>query len=123
MSRKEWRCFVRRWQRRIRSSNKTSQRKSRMQVMKDETLAIRASTDVVLVRQQVRTRATEQGFSIVDQTKIVTAASALARNTLGHGRGGHCRLQTVLDDTGRKGVRLIFEDTGPGIPDLSLALK
>jgi serine/threonine-protein kinase RsbT len=94
----------------------------RMQVTSDESLAIRASTDVVQVRQQVRTRAAALGFSIVDQTKVVTAASELARNTLEHGKGGNCRVQVLQDPGGRRGLRLIFDDQGPGIPDLKLAL-
>ena len=92
-----------------------------MVVTKNETLPIRGDPDVVQIRQRVRMVAGELGFSLVDQTKIVTAASELARNTLGHGGGGDCRLMTLLDGT-RKGIRLIFEDQGPGIPDLKLAL-
>lgn len=88
---------------------------------KDETLQIRANPDVVHVRQVVRARATEIGFSLVDQTKVVTAASELARNTLEHGGGGTCRIE-VLNDGIRRGLRLTFEDKGPGIPDTKLAL-
>ncbi|MET0985318.1 MAG: anti-sigma regulatory factor [Steroidobacteraceae bacterium] len=87
-----------------------------------EVLTIRASDDVVRVRQQVRTHAVEVGLSLVDQTKIVTAASELARNTLDYGGGGTVRIER-LNDGGRRGVRLIFEDQGPGISDLTLALK
>jgi serine/threonine-protein kinase RsbT len=87
-----------------------------------ERLAIRSSEDVVRVRQLVRTFAVEAGLSLVDQTKIVTAASELARNTLDYGGGGEVGLQ-VVEDVGRKGVKLIFEDQGPGIPDVQLALK
>lgn len=86
-----------------------------------ERLDIRASDDVVRVRQAVRAQAAALGFSLVDQTKIVTAASELARNTLEHGGGGTVRLD-VLADGERRGVRLVFEDRGPGIPDLRLAL-
>ena len=92
-----------------------------MPATRDEVLPIRASSDVVQVRQLVRTRATELGFSIVDQTKIVTAASELARNTLEHGRGGTVRVE-ALDEGARRGLRLTFEDKGPGIPDVKLAL-
>ncbi|WP_406854196.1 anti-sigma regulatory factor [Alsobacter sp. KACC 23698] len=74
------------------------------------------------VRQDVRSRAIEIGLSLVDQTKIVTAASELARNTLDYGGGGTARLQIVQDGV-RRGVRLTFEDQGPGIADLQLALK
>jgi serine/threonine-protein kinase RsbT len=87
-----------------------------------ERLAIRSSEDVVRVRQLVRTFAVEAGLSLVDQTKIVTAASELARNTLDYGGGGEVGLQ-VVEDGGRKGVKLVFEDQGPGIPDIQLALK
>src|SRR5262245_55408996 len=87
-----------------------------------EPLQIRDQNDVVRVRHAVRSAATELGFSGVDQTEIVTAASELARNTLVHGRGGQCVIE-VLDNDGRKGVRLSFEDQGPGIPDIAQALK
>jgi serine/threonine-protein kinase RsbT len=86
------------------------------------TLAIRRSDDVVSVRQRVRACAVEVGLSLVDQTKIVTAASELARNTLDYGGGGEVRIDRI-DDGLRKGLRLTFEDKGPGIPDLDLALK
>jgi serine/threonine-protein kinase RsbT len=92
-----------------------------MPVLKSETLAIRSSNDVVQVRQRVRALATELGFSLVDQTKIVTAASELARNTLEHGGGGEARLELV-EQGSRRGVRLTFEDKGPGIADMTLAL-
>jgi len=93
-----------------------------MSVLRDETLPIRFDTDVVTVRRHVRTWAVEQGFGLVDQTKMVTAASELARNALIHGGGGTVRLQ-ALNDGMRKGLRLTFEDHGPGIPDVELALK
>jgi serine/threonine-protein kinase RsbT len=86
------------------------------------TLPIRRSDDVVTVRQKVRTFAVDAGLSLVDQTKIVTAASELARNTLDYGGGGEAILERI-DDGLRKGVRLTFEDKGPGIPDIALALK
>src|SRR5580692_3542763 len=87
-----------------------------------DTLQIRVSDDVVRVRQEVRARAVAQGFSLVDQTKIVTAASELARNTLEYGGGGDCEL-LVLSNGSRKGLRLTFNDQGPGIPDIEQALK
>jgi serine/threonine-protein kinase RsbT len=87
-----------------------------------ERLAIRSSEDVVRVRQQVRVLAVAAGLSLVDQTKIVTAASELARNTLDYGGGGTALLE-VMEDFGRRGVRLVFEDQGPGIPDIQAALK
>ena len=87
-----------------------------------DTLEIRTSDDVVRVRQQVRARAIKAGLSLVDQTKLVTAASELARNTLDHARGGRVAMQMIQDGT-RQGLRLVFEDQGPGIPDIQLALK
>ncbi|WP_242024290.1 anti-sigma regulatory factor [Trichocoleus sp. FACHB-591] len=85
-------------------------------------MSIQSSADVVLVRQAVRQVAIEIGLSLVDQTKIVTAASELARNTLDYGGGGTATLETVQVGA-RRGVRLTFADQGPGIPDLDLALK
>lgn len=93
-----------------------------MPVLKHETLPVRSETDVVLVRQAVRKAAAELGFSLVDQTKVVTAASELARNVLVHGGGGSARLE-ILTEGARKGLRLILEDQGPGIPDIDLALR
>jgi serine/threonine-protein kinase RsbT len=93
-----------------------------MAVVRDETAPIRSSEDVVRVRQMVREWAVAQGFSLVDQTKIVTAASELARNMFDYGGGGTLRLQSLNDDA-RRGLRLTFEDQGPGIPDIELALK
>jgi serine/threonine-protein kinase RsbT len=90
-------------------------------VERDEVLPIAHGNDVVRVRQQVREWAIERGFSLVDQTKIVTAASEIARNTLDYGGGGTCRVE-ALRDGGRRGLRMIFADQGPGIPDLNLAL-
>jgi serine/threonine-protein kinase RsbT len=87
-----------------------------------ETLDIRTSADVVSVRQAARALAERVGFSLVDQTKLVTAASELARNTIDYGGGGSVRLELVENGV-RRGVRLTFEDQGPGIADLSLALK
>ena len=92
-----------------------------MPTLRDETFGIRTSADVVKVRQVGRAWSAELGFSLVDQTKIVTAASELARNTLEHGGGGRCRIELVNDDD-RRGLRMTFEDEGPGIPDLVLAL-
>jgi serine/threonine-protein kinase RsbT len=93
-----------------------------MPLLKSDTLPARSETDVVLVRQAVRKYAAEIGFSLVDQTKIVTAASELARNTLIHGGGGTARIESLVEGL-RKGLRLTFEDQGPGIADIDLALK
>jgi serine/threonine-protein kinase RsbT len=91
-------------------------------VLRDEVREIRSSQDVVGVRQMVREWAVYAGFSLVDQTKIVTAASELARNTLTHGGGGSMRVE-ALNDGNRRGVRVVFEDQGPGIPDVEQALR
>ncbi len=85
-------------------------------------LPIRAADDIVRVRQLARECAVACGFSLIDQTKLVTAASELARNTLEHGGGGEVEL-LVLREGMRPGLRLVFTDSGPGIPDLELALK
>ncbi|TXM97654.1 anti-sigma regulatory factor [Methylobacterium sp. WL64] len=92
-----------------------------MPVARTETLPIRSGDDVVRVRQAVRARAIEVGLGLVDQTKIVTAASELARNALDYGGGGEVRID-VLQEGMRKGVRLSFSDKGPGIPDIEKAL-
>ena len=89
---------------------------------RDETLSLRSSEDIVLIRQAVRAAAVDLRFSLVDQTKIVTAASELARNTLDYGGGGTVRLQALREGS-RRGVRLTFEDKGPGIPDIEGALR
>jgi serine/threonine-protein kinase RsbT len=87
-----------------------------------EILELHSSNDVVQVRQRVRARAVEVGLSLVDQTKIVTAASELARNTIDYGGGGTVAIFLVAADV-RRGIRLTFEDRGPGIADIELALK
>ncbi|MBN3879339.1 MAG: anti-sigma regulatory factor [Nostoc sp. JL23] len=91
-------------------------------MQKTETIDIQSSTDVVLVRQAVRQLSVEIGFGLVDQTKIITAASELARNTLDYGGGGTVKVET-LQEGRRRGLRLTFEDRGPGISDIELALK
>jgi serine/threonine-protein kinase RsbT len=93
-----------------------------MPVLKDELVTLIAPGDIVTARQLVRTRAVEAGFGLVDQTKIVTAASELARNTLDYGGGGTLRIEALVEGI-RKGLRLTFEDKGPGIPDIELALR
>jgi serine/threonine-protein kinase RsbT len=84
-------------------------------------MEIRTSEDVVAVRQAVRKKAVSLGFGLVDQTKVVTASSELARNTLDHGGGGTARLE-ILENERRSGLRLTFEDQGPGIADIAQAL-
>ena len=93
-----------------------------MLVPLSENRPVETSEDVVAVRQAVRQRAIQLGFNLVDQTKIVTAASELARNTLQYGGGGTLRIEEVQQGA-RRGLRLVFEDNGPGIPDIDLALK
>jgi len=85
-------------------------------------LPLRAQEDVVVVRQAVRTQAVALGLSLVDQTKLVTAASELARNTVIHGGGGTATLE-VIQEAARRGIRLTFEDKGPGIRDIEQALR
>ena len=91
-------------------------------VEKTEIVPIASSSDVVLVRQRVRLWTTELKFSLVDQTKIVTAASELGRNTLEHGGGGSLEIAAVTNGL-RRGIRLQFSDRGPGIPDIAQALR
>ena len=88
-----------------------------------ETFPVRSGEDVVRARQVVRSRAIDVGFSLVEQTKIVTAASELARNTVIYGGGGEMRIQRVFEGPRRSGLRLTFEDQGPGIADIELALR
>ena len=88
-----------------------------------ETFPVRSGEDVVRARQIVRSRAMECGFSLVEQTKIVTAASELARNTVIYGGGGDMRVERVQEGPKRTGLRLTFEDHGPGIADIELALR
>jgi serine/threonine-protein kinase RsbT len=92
-----------------------------MEVLKSETIAVRTSEDVVTVRTSVRKIATELRFGIVDQTKIVTAASEIARNTIDYGRGGTLRME-ALNNGLKRGLRLVFADHGPGIRDIDQAM-
>ena len=87
-----------------------------------EPLPLQSSEHIVIVRQAVRQEAIGIGFSLVDQTKIVTAASELARNTIQHGGGGHALIERVFDGI-RNGLRLTFEDQGPGIANVEQAMK
>ena len=93
-----------------------------MAVTKDDTIPVRSSEDIVWVRQAVRTWAVELGFGLVDQTKLVTAASELARNTVDYGGGGTVQFEAINNGVHR-GLRLTFKDHGPGIPDVELALQ
>jgi serine/threonine-protein kinase RsbT len=93
-----------------------------MAVLRDELIGLRSMDDIIKARQLVRDCAIFQGLSLVDQTKLVTAASELARNTVVHGGGGEMRLQ-ALNDGPRRGVKVVFLDSGPGIPDVELAMK
>lgn len=93
-----------------------------LDVRRDETFELRAQEDILHLRQRARSWAIEMDFSLVDQTKIVTAASELARNTITHGGGGTSRLRWLTSGS-RVGLRLDFVDDGPGIADLGLALQ
>ena len=93
-----------------------------MNTLKQEKLPILNSSDVVLARQKVRQWATEMKFTLVDQTKLVTAASELARNALEHGKGGHMVIEQV-ENSIKHGLKLVFEDQGPGIADIETALR
>lgn len=93
-----------------------------MDVLRDETFKLDAPEDVVFLRQQARAWSKEIGFSLVDQTKIVTAASELARNTIEHGKGGGARFRW-LSNAGRQGFKMDFTDSGPGIADIELAMR
>ena len=86
-------------------------------------LPIRTGDDVARVRQQVRVLAAKSGLSLVDQTKVVTAASELARNALVHGGGGLARVEAITSALGKNGIRIGFTDEGPGIADVDLALS
>jgi serine/threonine-protein kinase RsbT len=90
-------------------------------VEKDDLMPILTPEDVVRVRREVRTQAIAVGFSLVDQTKIITAASEIARNTIDYGGGGTLRIEALRNGL-RRGVRLTFADQGPGISDMRLAL-
>jgi serine/threonine-protein kinase RsbT len=93
-----------------------------MRVLNSEVLEVRDSEDIVAVRQAVRKKAISLGFGLVDQTKIVTASSELARNTLDYGGGGSVCVD-VVENERSAGLRMVFIDQGPGIPDIELALK
>jgi serine/threonine-protein kinase RsbT len=92
-----------------------------MAAQEASSLELRSEQDIVRTRQTVRKLSQEFGFSLVDQTKLVTAASELARNTVKHGKGGTVLVEP-LEQSGRPGIRLTFVDTGPGIPDLAIAM-
>src|SRR5277367_3582159 len=112
MWKKAWRYFA---------PHSEKRGKTVIRVLNSESMEIRATEDIVSVRQVVRKKAISLGFGLVDQTKVVTASSELARNTLDYGGGGVVEL-AVVENGRRSGLRLIFEDQGPGIPDLDLAL-
>jgi serine/threonine-protein kinase RsbT len=93
-----------------------------MSVKSQEDRAIKIEDDIATVRTSVKRIVALLNFSLVNQTKVITAASELARNTLEHGKGGHALIQLV-DETGRVGIRLVFEDNGPGIADIDRAME
>ncbi len=98
------------------------ERRNSLEILRSETVPVRTEEDVIRVRQAVRERSAQAGFGLVDQTKIVTAASELARNAVVHGGGGELLMELARDGR-RSGLRLTFTDRGPGIADLSLAMK
>jgi serine/threonine-protein kinase RsbT len=89
---------------------------------KTPVLPLRTSEDIVRMRQSVREQSIVVGFGLVDQTKIVTAASELARNAMTYGAGGEVAIEPLVDGA-RRGLKLVFSDRGPGIPDIAQALK
>ena len=91
-------------------------------VERHETLAVTSDEDIIRVRQAVRSWVIELGFNLVNQTKLITATSELARNMVEFGGGGSVRLE-ILSGSTHTGIQLTFEDHGPGIPDIDLALK
>ena len=93
-----------------------------MAVVKSDRLPVQNSRDILMVRNAVRMWAADLGFNLVDQTKMITAASELARNTVDYGGGGEVTLEMLNDGT-RRGLRLVFADQGPGINNIELALK
>jgi serine/threonine-protein kinase RsbT len=93
-----------------------------MNVLRVTRMSMKKSEDIVLMRQAVREHALAQGLSLVDQTKVVTAASELARNILDYAAGGEVEIAQVANGT-RRGVRLVFTDKGPGIADIEQAMK
>ena len=93
-----------------------------MPLSRSDKLPVASDGDIVTVRQRVRAMAVDSGFSLVDQTKIVTAASELARNTVVHGGGGTVEIE-VLVEGARRGIRLTFRDHGPGILDIQAAMR
>ena len=105
----------------MRDSAPNSAERSSIGVAQRAVLPIRSQEDIVRVRQATREHAIAHGFSLVDQTKLVTAASELARNTLDYGNGGEVEIARLIDGV-RKGLRLTFSDQGPGIEDLQKAL-
>jgi serine/threonine-protein kinase RsbT len=92
-----------------------------MAVVSSETVPVKTEPDVVQVRRRIRELSAKMGFSLVDQTKLVTAASELARNTIIYGAGGVMQVETLNGP--RNGLRLTFEDSGPGIPNIEMALR
>src|SRR5262252_5655207 len=99
-----------------------SRPRATVKVLRCESMQLAVESDIVASRHKCRTWATEAGFRLVDQTKIVTAASELARNTVQYGGGGELLIE-LLDDSSRRGLRLTFSDDGPGIPDIQRAMQ
>ena len=93
-----------------------------MVILRDDRIDLHSMESVIKARQIVRDCAVMQGFSLVEQTKLVTASSEIARNTLIHGGGGEMHIEVIVDGA-RRGIRAVFVDRGPGIPDIDRAMK
>ena len=91
--------------------------------MQSRSIALEGEHDIVVARGEVRAVAARMGFRVVDQTRLATVASELARNVVKYARRGRMIAQPVEGPLGRKGLRLIFEDSGPGIPDIAAAMR
>ena len=91
--------------------------------MQSKSIAIETERDVAVARNEVRTMAASIGFRIIDQTRLATVASELARNVVKYGVRGRLIAQPTDESDGREGLRLIFEDTGPGIPNIERAMR
>jgi serine/threonine-protein kinase RsbT len=91
-------------------------------IARSSVVPLATESDIVSIRREVRQWAIEQGFGIVDQTKLVTAASEIARNAVKYATGGTARLEALVDGA-RRGLRIVFEDRGPGIADVEAAMR
>ena len=91
--------------------------------LESKTIALEDDQDIAVARSQVRVLAAALGFGVLDQTRLATVTSELARNVVKYGGGGRLIVQPTRGEDGRTALRLIFEDTGPGIPDIAAAMR